>query len=129
VNSGPKEVAMKLDARTYAIGGGAVAAVAAGVELVRVVLAPQRVPGLNATATTVLGLLLVVTLAAAAIGLAGHRRFGPIVAVFGGILALGFGAAASSARAHTWGTIYMVVGLFLLYALGKSIPYFRAAEA
>jgi hypothetical protein len=118
---------MRVDARTYAIGGAAVAAVAAGFELVRVVLAPGRIPGLNPVTTNVFALLLVVTLAATAIGLAGHRRFGPVVGAIGGTVALGYGATADAARAH-WGTLYMVVGLVVLYALGKSMPCFRASE-
>src|SRR5437763_16384465 len=119
---------MTLDAKKYSLGAAALGALAAGFELVRLVLAPRRVPGFDVGTTDVLALVFIGLLAAGAIGLATHKGFGPVVAALGGIAAMGYGAAALAGRAH-WGIVYIVAGGAILYGLGKATPYLRTASA
>ncbi len=115
---------MTVAPRHYALGAAALAAVAAGVELVLLFAAPRRIPGFAVGTTDVVALVVIVSLAATAIGIAAHKSFGPVVGVIAALATLGYGASADAARAH-WGTIYMVVGIAILYALGKALPYLR----
>jgi hypothetical protein len=111
------------DERKYDLVAAAVAAGAAGFELVRTVAAGGT-PG-HTTLSAVIGATLFCSmLAVSGIGLALHRRFGWAFGVAGMLSLLAHGIIIR-AGGNVIGGVYIALGLVMFYCLARSLQYYR----
>ena len=112
--------------RTQRLGlvAAGLSAAQAGFELIRIVIVGAAVPGYTTGTSIVASVLFIAALVAAAVGLAVRWSWGWGAGLFGGVTAMAYGLMLL-AVGQKIGAAYLVVGVGVLFLLGKSLPAYR----
>jgi hypothetical protein len=111
-------------ARRLGMVAAGTSAAQAGFELIWAVTSGARLPGYTFGATIVASVAFIALLAAAAVGLALRRSWGWGAGVFGGVASMTHGVMLLTVG-NKLGAVYLVLGVAVLFLLGKSLPAYR----